>query len=212
MLIVIEGIDGSGKSTLAKKLANALELENKKVLLTREPGGSQLGKSLRKILQTQPIPICPVSEFLLFAADRAQHFNDVVMPALAQNNTVISDRMGDSSLVYQGFARGIDKEKIKMVNEWAMQKIQPMLTIYLKISREQAARRLQDRTQLTAFEKEKETFVDKLIHGFDTLYHNRTDVLILDATQSPETIAHNALKAIHEWKPKSAKTANQINC
>ncbi|EKD48664.1 MAG: hypothetical protein ACD_64C00193G0003, partial [uncultured bacterium] len=84
MLICIEGIDGSGKSTLAKQLAALLQKDGRTVVLTKEPGGSALGKQLRTILQTQPVPINPISEFLLFAADRAQHVKEVIEPALAQ--------------------------------------------------------------------------------------------------------------------------------
>ena len=197
MLIVIEGIDGSGKSTLARNLAHALEKHNHSVFLTREPGGSALGKKLRDILQTQPVPITPVAEFLLFAADRAQHFNDKIVPALKENKIVISDRMGDSSLVYQGFGRGIDKDMINTVNNWAMQNIKSDKTIYLHISPEQAHERLKDRKQLTAFEKEHKAFVCKLIDGFNTLYQNRNDVIILDATQSPEELTDLALKALN---------------
>jgi dTMP kinase len=154
MLIVIEGIDGSGKSTLAKGLALALKAYGLDVLLTREPGDTRLGKSLRPILQQQPIPISPVAEFLLFAADRAQHFHEVIVPALRANKLVISDRMGDSSLVYQGYGRGIDKEKIKMVNEWAMQYIKPNLILYLRVPLHIAQDRLlQKRNLLTEFEK-----------------------------------------------------------
>src|SRR3972149_5899470 len=124
MLITLEGIDGSGKSTLAKKMADTLH----NVVLTKEPGGSALGKKLREILQMQPVPITPIAEFLLFAADRAQHFDEVVIPALEQNKIVISDRMADSSLVYQGYGRGINMENIKLVNKWVMQDITPDIT------------------------------------------------------------------------------------
>lgn len=210
MLIVIEGIDGSGKSTLAKDLARQLELLGANIVLTREPGGSKLGKNLRTILQTQPVPVCPVAEFLLFAADRAQHFDEVVVPALRENKIVISDRMGDSSIVYQGYGRGIDKEKIMSVNEWAMQNIKPDLIIYLRISPAIAQQRLCERKKLTVFEKEQAIIVNKLIEAFETLYKNRDDVTILDGTQTPQEVTQHALKAIQLCINKQAPFLKQI--
>lgn len=199
MLICIEGIDGSGKSTLAQRLAQLLQNEGHIVVLTKEPGGSALGKQLRTILQTQPMPINPISEFLLFAADRAQHVQEVIKPALAQGAIVITDRMGDSSLVYQGYGRGIDTAMIKKVNEWALQGITPDLTLYVKIDGVTAAQRIQKRGTLSAFEKEQKEFVDRLITGFNELYRDRSDVIILDGTQTPDNITLTAGKAISEW-------------
>ena len=210
MLIVIEGIDGSGKSTLAKDLAHQLEQQHVNVLLTREPGGSKLGKNLRTILQTQPVPVTPIAEFLLFAADRAQHFEEVVVPALREHKLVISDRMGDSSLIYQGYGRGIDKDKIMLVNAWAMQNIKPDLILYLRIPASVAQQRLYERKKLTVFEKEQTEFVIKLIDGFETLYKNRDDVIILDGTQTPQKVTQTALKAINLWHSKQIAQLNQI--
>jgi len=199
MLICIEGIDGSGKSTLAQRLKLFLQQNGNTVLLTKEPGGSALGKQLRSILQTQPMPISPISEFLLFAADRAQHVQEVIKPAIAQSTIVITDRMGDSSLVYQGYGRGIDKQMITKVNEWALQGITPDLTLYVKIDGTTAAQRVHKRGELSAFEKEQADFVDRLISGFNELYHDRVDVITLDGTQSPDDIILTAGKAVSQW-------------
>ena len=199
MLICIEGIDGSGKSTLAKQLAASLTKEGRQVVLTKEPGGSQLGRQLRPILQTQPMPINPISEFLLFAADRAQHVVEVIKPALAAGKIVITDRMGDSSVVYQGYGRGIDIKAIKQVNAWALQGIKPDVTLYVSIDSATAAMRIQQRTALTAFEKEQVDFVERLIAGFTELYHARTDVITIDGMQSPEKVTLSARKALTQW-------------
>ncbi len=199
MLITIEGIDGTGKSTLAKMLYSQLKNDGHHVLLTKEPGGSALGKKLREILQSQPVPITPVAEFLLFAADRAQHFQDVVIPALEKNEIVISDRMADSSIVYQGFGRGIDIEMIKKVNAWVMQGIKPDLTLYVTVPLAVAMERLQTRKKLTAFEKKQEERAQKLLSGFENLYKNRDDVITIDGAQSPDQVAQNSYKAIASW-------------
>ena len=116
ILISIEGIDGSGKSTLANKLRDKLQQDAFDVLLTYEPGDSALGKHLRKILHERDFEICGKSEFLLFASDRAQHFESVIIPNLKENKIVVSDRMGDSSVAYQGYGRGEDIDMIKNIN------------------------------------------------------------------------------------------------
>ena len=132
ILITVEGIDGSGKSTFIKELSK--KLNNFDLILTKESGGSNLGKYLHQLVQTQPVTVSPKAEYLLFAADRAQHINEIVEPALKKNQLVISDRMGDSSVVYQGFARGLGTSMINIINTWAMNNINPDLVFYLKIS------------------------------------------------------------------------------
>src|SRR3990172_425114 len=156
LLITLEGIDGSGKSTLVKAIVTALTALGKPVVLTKEPGGTALGKELRAILQTQKNPVCNKAEFLLFAADRAQHFKQLIVPALEQGQIVISDRMADSSLAYQGYGRGIDRNMITTINSWAMQGIVPDLTIFLRLTPAKALERAQGRREApTAFEQEK---------------------------------------------------------
>jgi dTMP kinase len=199
-LIVIEGIDGSGKTTLAQALAQKLEKNGIEVLLTKEPGGSNLGKTLRHLLQNQPVAIAPIAEYLLFAADRAQHINEIVLPALKRGATVISDRMADSSLVYQGYGRGLDKQMIATVNNWAMQELTPDIVIYLKIDRQTAASRLEKRASLTAFEKEKQDFTNRLVTGFDELLTNRSNVITLDGTLPASNIVDSAYSAITSWQ------------
>ena len=197
ILIAIEGIDGSGKSTLAKNLYDQLSKQQYPVLLTKEPGATPLGQYLRTLVQEKRVPITAKAEFLLFAADRAQHFADVILPNLQQNKIIISDRMADSSIVYQGYGRCLDTAKITMINEWVMQNKRPDITIYVHVSTQIAAERiLQRNVALTSFEKEKQEFIQKLMHGFDTLYKDRKDVIIVDGTQSPEKVTAQALQEI----------------
>jgi dTMP kinase len=195
-LVVIEGIDGAGKSTLAQFLYNKLMQHGYEAILTKEPGDSPLGKTLRTILQEKKVSVCPKAEFLLFAADRAQHFDEVVIPALQQNKIVISDRLSDSSLVYQGYGRGLDKTLIEQVNTWAMNNIKPDLTLYITLPASVAAARLAQRTTLSSFEKEQQEFLHKVIQGFETLYKNRTDVLTLDGTQPINDLTAQAAETI----------------
>lgn len=200
ILIAIEGIDGSGKSSLAKNLFNELLKQEYAVLLTKEPGDTPLGQHLRGIVQEKKMPVCPKAEFLLFATDRAQHFYELIIPALEQKKIIISDRMADSSLVYQGYGRGLDIDIIKTINAWAMNGINPDVTIYVKVSIQTAQQRiLQRNATLTSFEKEKQDFIQKLIQGFDTLYKNRKDVIIINGNQSMEQVTHDATTAILAW-------------
>lgn len=197
LLITLEGIDGSGKSTLAKSLHAALKENNIPVILTREPGGSDLGKHLRIMLQDRSVPLCPKAEYLLFAADRAQHMHDVIIPGLHEHKIIISDRMADSSLVYQGYGRGLDLDFIEMVNNWSMDSIKPHLTLYLKISPEQARKRLAIRSEkLTAFEQEVDGFHNRLVKGFETIFAKRHNVVTLDAMLPLEELTKQALHAI----------------
>lgn len=200
LLVALEGIDGSGKSTLASNLTQALEQNNMPVFLTKEPGGSLLGKQLRDILQKQVIPLDPQAELLLFAADRAQHFAEIIIPYLNQNKVIISDRMADSSLVYQGYGRGLSLEFIHMVNTWAMRHICPHITLYIKVDAQTAHHRLRQRNNgLSAFEQDRTLLAEKLIQGFDELYKNRNDVIVIDGIKSPEEITNQALHVINAW-------------
>ncbi len=201
ILIAIEGIDGSGKSTLAKNLAAKLQELNMPVVLTKEPGDTQLGALLRTVLQKQDVPVCPQAEFLLFTADRAQHFKDLIVPQLALGVIIISDRMADSSLAYQGYGRGLDIDMIKRVNTWVMNGITPDITLYVRIAPDIAATRLKSRAELTAFESQQ-TFMKNVLAGFEELYKDRKDVIILDGTKTPETLTQQALDIVLSWNPK----------
>lgn len=197
ILIAIEGIDGSGKSSLAKNLYQELLAQHYPVILTKEPGGTPLGLQLRTIVQEKKVPVCPKAEFMLFATDRAQHFHELIIPALADGKIIISDRMSDSSLVYQGYGRGLDMNAINAVNNFVMNGIKPTITVYVKVSTHVATERIRKRNlALTSFEKEKEDFVAKLANGFDELYKNRADVIIVDGNQTQEHVTQEALTKI----------------
>lgn len=205
ILIAIEGIDGSGKSSLAKNLYQELLNQKYAVLLTKEPGGTPLGLQLRTIVQEKKVAVCPKAEFMLFATDRAQHFNDVIIPALNEGEIIISDRMADSSLVYQGYGRGLDMEAINAVNSFVMNGIKPSVTIYVKVPLSVATERIMKRNiALTSFEKEKEDFVAKLAYGFDQLYKNRDDVIIVDGNQTQEQVLQETLAKLLPWIKKQA--------
>ncbi len=199
LLISIEGIDGSGKSTLAKELYAHLS-QFHKTLLTKEPGDSELGAQIRAIVQKQDVPVCAKAEYLLFAADRAQHFEQKVIPSLQQNMIVISDRMADSSVVYQGVARGINIDFINTVNAWAMSDYKPDVTIFVNTPPHIARERLIMRNKtLTAFEKEHAQFMQHVHDGFCTLFNNRKNVIMVDGERDEQTILHETLRSLTPW-------------
>lgn len=194
ILIACEGIDGSGKSTFAQALYHYFSHHNIPALLTKEPGGTVFGTQLRTHLQNPAFKRCPKAEFLLFAADRAQHFHEVIIPELAKGTIIISDRLSDSSLVYQGYGRGLDRSLITTVNAWAMNDHKPDLTLYLRIDAQTAFDRICKRNEeATAFEQENKDFFTTLIAGFDALYAHRTDVITLDGNNHPNNILNDAL-------------------
>jgi dTMP kinase len=196
--ITIEGIDGCGKSTLAENLTRALTKLGAPVILTKEPGGSELGKSLRKILQEQQSPVCEKAEYLMFAADRAQHFSQIINPALETGKTVISDRWCDSSVAYQGYGRGLDVEMIKTVNSWVTQNLKPDLIFYIRIDAQTAFDRIKKRNlELTAFEKEKIEFWKRVEHGYETIFMNKKNVVVLDGKMTQEELLTQTIIHIH---------------
>ncbi len=195
ILISIEGIDGSGKSTFAKNYYQLLLKKNLPVVMTKEPGATTLGLKLREILQKKEFPVNNVAEFLLFAADRAQHFNDFIIPNLNAKKIIISDRMADSSLAYQGYARGLDLQRIKEINSWAMNEIKPDYIFYLKVDIDVAFERIHKRNEtLTDFEKKD--FLKKVADGFEEIFKDKKNVITLDANKSEENILKQAENAL----------------
>lgn len=138
LFVTIEGIDRAGKSTQAGLLAEAL---GPAALLVREPGGTGVGERVRELLKDGSLELGPVAEALLFAAARAELVAQVIRPALEQGRVVISDRFLDSSLAYQGGARGLGIEEVERINEAATGGLRPDLTVLLDLGPEQAARR-----------------------------------------------------------------------
>lgn len=188
ILVTLEGIDGAGKSTLATLLSNYLAQDNIDHLLTKEPGGSLLGQQLRTMLHNNTVSMCPKAEFLLFAADRAQHMHDIVLPALAKHTLVLSDRMADSSLAYQGYGRGVDKHMIKTVNTWIMENHEPDIVFYIQIPVKIALDRITKRGNVNHFEQHS-SFLEKVDQGFKALFAEKKNVVFIDGSQNPKDVA-----------------------
>jgi len=129
MFISFEGMEGSGKSTALDSLCAALESRGAPYLHTREPGGSELGKSLRALLLDARQKVAPEAELFLYLADRAQHVQQRIRPALAEGRLVLSDRYADSTVVYQGYGRGLPVERLFELNQLAVGGLWPDLTL-----------------------------------------------------------------------------------
>jgi len=132
-LIVFEGVEGAGKSTQLELLRQALEKAGRKVVATREPGGTPVGERVRSILLDPAATVHPRAEALLFAAARAQHVEQVIRPALERGEVVLCDRYLDSSLVYQGAARGLGQEPVAAINRFATAGLVPDLVVLLRL-------------------------------------------------------------------------------
>ena len=173
--IVFEGIDGSGKTTQINQLSKWListDLipENNKLVITREPGGTKLGKSIRSLLLDTSIGKSPdsITELLLYAADRSQHVNEIIRPTLDQGDWVISDRFCGSTLAYQGYGRKLDINVIKDLEAIATQGIAPDITFLLDIPIEESIRRRRNRKD-DRIEKEGREFLSNVSLGFQAL-------------------------------------------
>ena len=154
--ITFEGIDGAGKSTHVGSVAAQLRASGKTVVTTREPGGTPLGEKLRALLLQEPMHL--ETEALLMFASRREHIAQVIAPALARGEWVISDRFTDASFAYQGGGRKLSLEKLAVLEQWVHPDLQPDLTLLFDVPLEVARQRLDADRTLDKFEKEKQDF------------------------------------------------------
>lgn len=189
--IAFEGGEGSGKSTQAAILAERIG-----AALTREPGATALGAELRRLLLgSGDWSVGPRAEALMMAADRAQHLDEVVRPALAQGRHVVSDRSAYSSLAYQGGGRQLGLDAVRAINQWAIDGRWPDLVVYLRLPREVAVGRL-DRA-LDRLESEAEDFHRRLLAAFDELAAAEPERwLVIDADQRPDQVTEAVWAAV----------------
>lgn len=191
LFITFEGPEGGGKTTQIKKLAMHLQTIGQDVVLTREPGGTSISEAIRDILlDADNQAMDDRTELLLYAAARAQHVREVIIPALKSGKTVISDRFSDSTLAYQGYGRGLDIDLIFQLNNIATKGLEPDLTILLDIDVKAGLQRVQDiQLGFDRLEGEKIEFHEKVRHGFLTLAKQYTKrIKLISAEQKPEEI------------------------
>ena len=181
--ISFEGIEGSGKSTQILRLADRLREAGKEVVLTREPGGTTLGRNLRSLLlQASDTPPCPMSELLLYAADRAQHLEELIEPALARGAIVLTDRYLDATLAYQGYGRGLGCDLILKIHSHPPLDRRPVRTVLLDMEAEVGLNRARVRNTFEGTTASEGRFEEELLE-----FHARVrDGYLLLASQDPE--------------------------
>jgi len=180
--ITFEGIEGSGKTTQIRMAGKYLKRHHIPFLITSEPGGTPLGRKIRKILLNRDsYGICAEAEVLLFSAARVQHVRDVISPALSEGKTVLCDRFSDSTLVYQGLGRGLDHDFIKGLNDFTSAGLKPDLTIVFDLPIEIGLRRAMERMRLAV-----SAAPDRVV-GEDLEFHRKIrEGYLLLARQEPE--------------------------
>ena len=198
--ITFEGVDGTGKTTQLHALESYLRAQGRSCVATREPGGTPLGRLVRQVLlEVGKQPLALPTELCLYLADRAQHVQDVIVPALAAGKIVLCDRYTDSTLAYQGYGRGIDLELLRRFNEFADRGVRPDLTLALGLSRT-AERRLKvatDEHREDRFERETLEFHERVRHGFLEMARAEPGRFrIIDAARAVELVAQEIRRVV----------------
>ena len=198
IFIVLEGIDGCGKSTQIQHLSkwlpqSGLIPEGSKLITTREPGGTKLGNSIRDLLlrnynDNSPEPL---TELLLYAADRAQHVSQVILPALNNGHWVISDRFSSSTMAYQGFGRDLNKRMIEKLEDIATKGITPNLTLLLDISVTESIKRRRNNSK-DRMESEGKIFLERVSDGFNSIAKDKKWITI--SSHEKEELVSNAIE------------------
>lgn len=197
IFITFEGIEGSGKTTQIKLLGERLKKQGLKVLTTYEPGDTDVGQKIRNILLEPEININPLCELILYFADRVQHVNEKIKPYLEAGFIVICDRFTDSTVAYQGYARGVSIDIIKELNRILFNEFKPDLTILLDLPVIIGLKRNQQINKTDRFELEDVAFHDRVREGYLKLAEIEPErFFILDATKSQIELAEEIYKTI----------------
>ena len=191
-LITLEGVEGSGKSTLIQYLKELIEGIGKKVIVTREPGGIEISEQIRSvILDTENTKMDGRTEALLYAAARRQHLVERIIPALKEGNVVLCDRFIDSSLAYQGYARGLGIDEVLSINEFAIGSFMPNLTLYLDLDPQIGLSRIRKNKgrEVNRLDLEEISFHLKVREGYEEVIKRFPDRIVrVDANQELDKV------------------------
>ena len=200
--ITLEGIEGSGKTTQAAILAQALRSRGRKVMVTREPGGTRAGELVRAIFLDRSISLEGTAELLLVLADRAQHVREKLRPALEGGQIVISDRYSDSTIAYQGYGRGLDLKLVRELNRVASDDVIPDLTILLDCDAETGLLRTKTRAENAVrvadrFEGELFEFHQRVREGFRMIARDEPlRIVLLDSARETNQVSADVLRLV----------------
>jgi dTMP kinase len=187
---VLEGGEGSGKSTQARMLAGSLG-----AVLTHEPGETRLGGHIRDLVLAPTLPIGARAETLLMAADRAQHVEEVIRPALERGQDVVCDRFSGSTLAYQGYGRGLDLEDLAWISRWAARGLEPDVVILLDVPSDVAANRMAGAPD--RMEAEDRSFHERVVAGYRALATaDPARWVVVDGAGTVDEVAERVLKAV----------------
>ncbi len=206
MFITFEGIEGSGKSTALIGLCDYLEKQGFEVIRTREPGGSALGQNLRSTLLDERSKLCSEAELFLFLADRAQHVQEVIRPALEQGKFVLCDRYVDSTLAYQGAGRGLDIEKLLSLHELCTHNLWPNLTLLLDLPVNLGLERATKRNDAQVgganekrFDKESVNFHEQVRQNYHAQAAlDKERIRVIDASNTPAIVIEHCIQAVQK--------------
>jgi dTMP kinase len=203
MFITLEGLDGSGKTTQAAQMVHHLRVYGREVLLTREPGGTQIGDRVRTVLLDKAeAQMHPATELLLFCASRAQLVAQVIRPHLAGGGVVICDRYTDSTLAYQGYGHGLDLAMLRTILDFATDGLRPDLTLFFDVSPEEAMRRRQQASlfgeEFNRLDAMQLAFRERVYHGYQqVIQSDAARFALIDATQSMTAVAAQVLAVLN---------------
>jgi dTMP kinase len=205
--ITFEGIDGSGKSTQLRLLADDLRFRGFNVLTTQEPGGTPLGRRLRQAFLETEENVAPMAELLCYAADRAQHVEFLIKPALAAGKIVISDRYADATAAYQGAGRGFSETIIKQVIKLATGGLKPDLTVFFDLPVGLSLQRTNKRDEMgelkNRLDKENSEFYERVREAYlQIIAKEPKRFRVIDATKSVEEIHAEALEVLTKYLKK----------
>jgi dTMP kinase len=202
--ITFEGIDGSGKSTQLGLLQSALSARGLEIIRTLEPGGTALGRKLREAFLETDEAVTPMAELLLFAADRAQHVNFLIRPAMADGKIVISDRYADATVAYQGAGRGFDADVIRSVIDLATGGLKPDLTLFydlpVDVAIARASNRNGDEAKNNRMDAETHDFYERVRSKYLEIAAREPERFkVIDATGTPEEIFGKTIEIVDDF-------------
>ena len=195
--ISLEGIEGTGKSTQAKLLSDYLKEKGFEVVLTEEPGGTQIGLRIRELLlSVEHKGMTAVTELLLYNASRSQHIREIIVPAISSGAIVITDRFTDSTIAYQGFGRGIDLRLINSIDLIATERLRPDITILLDLDAEVGLKRNKGINKTDRLELEDLEFHQRVRNGYHNLAEKEPErIKLIDASAGIQEI-HSRISSI----------------